>query len=294
MKHEVLQPCCYWKGNSIVSLDPKELVESVIVMAELAGEKILPYFGLTQDEMGVRSKEDNSPLTSADMDAHELVLKGLRQLTPDLPVLSEESKPKSYAIRQQWSSYWLVDPLDGTRGFISGSKEFTVNIALIDNGRPVLGVIYWPCSRRVYYAAVGVGSFKKNSNAPSEKIITAKMDWEKYRVVLGRFLSKSRLLSIYQQEENCEILRRNSSLKFCLLAEGRVDIYPRLGPTGEWDTAAGQCIVEQAGGLVVDLEDQPLRYNTKESLINPAFIAIGDVSQRQQIIQFIQEKRRNS
>jgi len=269
------------------------LLQSVVNISHQAGSAIMNYYGDNASELGVRAKEDKSPVTEADLAAHHIVISGLTALTPELPILSEEGQHPDYEVRQQWQRYWLTDPLDGTRGFVEGSEEFTVNIALIDAGNPVLGVIYSPVLELTYFASRNDGAYRQIAAEPPVGIETVSLNWEAHRVVLGRHIKKTRLLKLYEQEPNCRLLRRNSSLKLGLVADGQADIYPRFGETGEWDTAAGQCIIEAAGGAVVDLENQPLQYNAKPSLINPPFVALGDRTQAEQIINFILEKRRN-
>ncbi len=224
----------------------------------------------------VQAKIDQSPVTCADLLSHRLIVDTLTTATP-WPVLSEESAPVSFAERQQWASYWLVDPLDGTKEFVNRTGEFTVNIALIHQHRVVLGIIGVPLQRTLYYAATGFGAFKQDtSGCQSLQVRTAPVTAK--TVVMSRrhgLSAKSKLLA---QLDNVDLLTAGSSLKLCLIAEGRADFYPRLGPTSEWDTAAGQCIVEQAGGAVVTQHYQPLQYNAESSLLNPAFFVIGDTS----------------
>jgi 3'(2'), 5'-bisphosphate nucleotidase len=271
----------------------EKLLAQVVEIAKTAGKTILPSFGLKKESLDVVFKSNNTPVTKADLAAHDAIFTGLSLLKLDLPILSEEGEIKAYGEREHWDRYWLTDPLDGTRGFVAGSGEFSVNIALIENGRPILGVIYAPVLGYCCYAAQNLGAFVQQKDQPAEKRKTTTFDWSHYRVVLGHFLSKKILLSIYADDPKCEVIRLNSSLKFCWIAQGKADIYPRFGQTGEWDTAAGQCILEEAGGCLVDLDGQSLQYNAKASLINPPFVAIGDPSQSKKIIEFLVEKRRN-
>lgn len=269
-------------------------LEQSIALAKTAGNAILQYYGKQKQDLAISQKTDRTPLTAADLKAHQVIAAGLKTLTPDLPVLSEEGEIAAYAVRRLWQRYWLVDPLDGTRGFIQGLADFTVNIALIEKGRPMLGVIYVPVSKVCYYASAAFGAFKLTATDALIPLSAAKWQPDSYRVILGRHLSKSGVLSIFQEAPGCrQIHRLNSSLKFCYLAEGNADIYPRFGLTGEWDTAAGQCILEEAGGCVLNLQNEPLMYNAKDSLINPAFVALGDPTAAETIIKFILEKRRN-
>ncbi|HEY5601696.1 MAG TPA: 3'(2'),5'-bisphosphate nucleotidase CysQ [Gammaproteobacteria bacterium] len=257
---------------------PKELdmlCQEVITIAELASEKILAIYNTKFD---VTKKDDNSPLTEADMEAHHTITDGLQKLTPDIPILSEESADIPFATRRQWRRYWLVDPLDGTREFVKRNGEFTVNIALIDGHRPVIGVIHTPVTGVCYYAADDLGAFKKLTGQPAVRIATRRKQPDHTLVAGSRSHRGDSLNTFLEKIGSFEIINMGSSLKSCLVAEGKVDIYPRLGPTSEWDTAAAQCIVENAGGKIVDLLMQPMRYNTKESILNPQFLVIGDLS----------------
>lgn len=253
-----------------------ELLNAVIGLAGEAGEQILAIYNTDFD---VENKADKSPLTAADMASHRTICGGLANLTPDIPVLSEESSSIPFATRRQWSRYWLVDPLDGTREFIKRNGEFTVNIALIDGHRSVLGVVYVPVTRLCYFATLGTGAFKQEHDSSAQPIHTR-------QTIMGRFtVAGSRSHGTEQQTaffnklgSETELIAIGSSLKFCLVAEGKVDIYPRFGPTSEWDTAAAHCIVEAAGGSITDTSMQPLLYNAKESILNPNFLVIADTT----------------
>lgn len=255
-------------------IEPRQLLEGVLAVSSEAAHEIMDVY---RSEFAVQSKSDRTPLTQADMRAHKAICTGLRELDDSIPVLSEESAAVSYQERGAWSRYWLVDPLDGTREFIKRNDEFTVNIALIEDHAPVLGVVTVPAAGAVYYACRGGGAFRKDGTSPARPIHT--------RVTRPKHVSMagSRSHGTPEQErftmalgDSAEIIAIGSALKFCLVAEGKVDIYPRFGPTSEWDTAAAQCVVEEAGGRVLTLELEPLRYNTGESLINPHFLVIGD------------------
>ncbi|MBT4837653.1 MAG: 3'(2'),5'-bisphosphate nucleotidase CysQ [Methylococcales bacterium] len=245
----------------------------VIRLAELAGEKILEIY---KTDFNVETKEDNSPLTQADLRAHHAIVDGLTKLTPDIPVLSEESSITAFEERSKWNQYWLIDPLDGTREFVKKNGEFTVNIALIKNHQPVIGVVYVPVTHIHYYASLDSGAYKK---VPNEEVVNiqvrAKPD-QKIMVAGSRSHRGSSLENFLKHFEEYEIISMGSSLKLCLVAEGIADIYPRLGPTSEWDIAAAQCIVEAAGGYVTDTQMKPMKYNTKDSLLNPHFFVFGD------------------
>jgi len=252
------------------------LLEPVIRLAVMAGEQILVVYNSA--DFSVEHKQDNSPLTAADLAAHHAIVAGLADLTPGWPVLSEESVGLSWEERSGWQRYWLVDPLDGTREFIKRNGEFTVNIALIEAGVPVLGVVHVPVSGVTYSAARGVGAFRSGPQGESTPIHVRKLSAGPVMVVGSRTHRGDSLNSFLERLGAHDMVGMGSSLKLCLVAEGKADIYPRLGPTSEWDTAAAQCVVEQAGGFVTDTSMQALRYNTKESLLNPFFLVFGDDS----------------
>ncbi|MGB6976562.1 MAG: 3'(2'),5'-bisphosphate nucleotidase CysQ, partial [Gammaproteobacteria bacterium] len=226
----------------------------------------------------VSTKQDASPLTDADILAHEIIKVGLIEITPTIPVLSEEDCHIPFQERREWPYYWLVDPLDGTREFIHRSDEFTVNIALIHKGHPILGIIYLPVANISFFACQGQKAFKQEANHPPQPIhIRRRTSSENIVVVIGPRSKTTRLQEILPKHHQYEILRLGSALKFCWIAEGKADIYPCLGAPYEWDTAAGLCIIEAAGGQIIDLQRlKPLQYNAKESLVSPPFIAVGD------------------
>jgi len=250
-----------------------ELLAPVIEIAHQAGEAIMAIY---QGHYCVEQKRDNSPVTEADYAAHEVISKYLAELTPDWPVLSEEGVPVAFEQRCQWQRYWLVDPLDGTREFINCNDEFTVNIALIENNRPVLGVIQVPVNRDCYSAVTGGGAFYAAGGRNPEPIQTRQWDGVSIIIAGSRSHRMPAFCSFLEFFNDCQVLSLGSSLKSCYVAQGRADIYARFGPTSEWDTAAAQCIVEEAGGRLTDLNLHPLRYNTKDSLLNPPFFSFGD------------------
>ncbi len=251
-----------------------ELTEAAATIAREAAEKIMEVY-VTDFE--VRNKTDRSPLTRADMASHDVICSRLAGLTPDIPVLSEESAHIPYSTRKTWDQYWLVDPLDGTREFIKRNNEFTVNIALIRDNYPVLGVIYAPVKGLCYYAARNEGAYKQG-NGTAHLRLRVKTSRDDSLVIAGsRSHGNKRQQAFFgKMGERVETIAIGSSLKFCLVAEGVADIYARFGPTSEWDSAAGQCIVEEAGGKVTDTGFNRLRYNAKESLINPDFLVFAD------------------
>ena len=212
------------------------------------------------------------------MAAHAIIDDGLEDLAAEYPLLSEESASIPFEDRARWEHYWLVDPLDGTREYIKRNGEFTVNIALIENHCSILGVVYAPAYSRCYYAASGLGAFKQEGEQAPIPIRVAKHRHEKMIVAGSRSHRGKSLNRFLQNLVDYKLLAVGSALKSCLVAEGKADIYPRLGPTSEWDTAAAQCIVEEAGGFVTDTAMQRLTYNSKESLLNPEFFVFGDES----------------
>ena len=244
----------------------------VIAIARHAGTAIMEIYS---GDIEVQHKLDQSPLTQADLAAHQVIEQGLKRLTPDIPILSEESAAVPYEVRASWQRYWLVDPLDGTREFIKRNDEFTVNIAFIEQGRPVLGVVYAPAKGMLYYACIGHGAYKIEDGGKAMPIRARMLDPNNMTVAGSRSHANVRLQAFLRNLNTHELISLGSSLKICLVAEGKADVYPRLGPTSEWDTAAAQCVLEQAGGQLVDHASEPLRYNTKDSLLNPEFFACG-------------------
>jgi 3'(2'), 5'-bisphosphate nucleotidase len=248
------------------------LRNACIELAREAGAAIMKIYA---QDFEVESKSDASPLTAADMASHRIICAGLAALAPDIPVLSEESATIDWAVRQGWSRYWLVDPLDGTREFVKKNGEFTVNIALIDGDTSVLGVVCAPALDYMVHAERGVGAFVRDG-AGDVAMITTQPAPVPLRVAASRSHLDARTAAALEKMGATERIGMGSSLKFCRIAEGRMDVYPRFGPTSEWDTAAAQCVLEAAGGVVLTLDGKPLRYNTKESLLNPDFLALGD------------------
>jgi len=254
-----------------MSVDQKTLagfLEPVRELAWQAGQEILHIY---HGEFEVEAKSDGSPLTAADEAAHRTIVNGLAQLTPDIPILSEEDSDITYEEREAWDQFWLVDPLDGTREFVKRNGEFTVNIAFIDKNKPVLGVVHVPVTGVSYFACEGVGAFKQESNEAAKPIAVSPYRGGKVRLAGSRSHAGEALKKFITAVGDVETISMGSSLKLCLVAEGAADVYPRLGPTSEWDTAAAQAIVENAGGKVFDVDNSPLRYN-KKNILNPWFI----------------------
>ena len=258
-------------------------LDTLLRIAKTAGNAILSVYQRAGD-IDVTIKDDNSPLTEADRDAHEIIIAELKRFTPSIPILSEESDGISVDERLSWSRYWLVDPLDGTKEFIKRNGEFTVNIALINKGAPELGIVHVPVTNISYLGKTGVGAWKVAATGEADAISTANFDLNpgQVRIVASRSHRGDLLDQLINTMEaelgKAEVVSMGSSLKICLLAEGKADIYPRLAPTSEWDTAAAHAVLAAAGGDIVDTEFQALRYNQKESMLNPHFIAISDIS----------------
>ncbi|MGU3794597.1 3'(2'),5'-bisphosphate nucleotidase CysQ [Vibrio diabolicus] len=257
--------------------DLSHLLPQVIEIARSAGQMILEIYEKKQYE--AYTKSDETPVTSADIAAHKLITERLSELTPDIPVLSEEDADISLERRAQWERYWLVDPLDGTQEFIARSGDFATIIALVDNNKPTMGVVYGPVSGVTYYAYSGKGAWKIPDMSDSVKIHTHKHEQpgQSIAIAISRRQDINRITSRMSSAWNYDLIPLGSAaLKACLVAEGAVDCYLRLGPTGEWDTAATQCIVEEAGGRILSTQLEPLSYNERETLENPNFIVLGD------------------
>jgi len=249
-----------------------DLMHAVVALAREAGGEILRIYG---DGPAVEYKGDHSPVTAGDLAAHHWIMAGLARLTPHVPRLSEEGGDIPFAERRSWTRLWLTDPLDGTLEFVKRNGEFTVNIALIDSVRPVLGVVHAPALATTYYAAEAAGAWKQ-AGKEAATVLRTVATRQPPRLLASRSHVSPELEALLTRLPSHEVLHIGSSLKFCLVAEGRADFYPRLGPTSEWDTAAGQCIVEEAGGIVTDTAGSPLWYNTRESMLNPHFCVAGE------------------
>ena len=258
------------------------LISAALDLARRAGDAILAIYDSA--DFGVDMKADDSPLTKADLAAHAILAPGLAALIDGVPVLSEEGTLPEWSERSQWNRYWIIDPLDGTKEFIKRNGEFTVNIALIENGEPVLGVVHVPVLDISYTGAKGVGAFKyQNGEKTAIKTRSiAELNGSALAVVASRSHGADAvdalLAKLNQAFGSTELRNMGSSLKLCLVAEGNADIYPRLALTSEWDTAAAQAVVEAAGGQVLTDSLAIMRYNTKENILNPFFYVIGDTS----------------
>ena len=249
------------------------LADEVTVVVAEAMRRVMAIY---QTEFEVRRKLDQTPVTSADLAAHEIIAEGLAALEPGVPVLSEEGEIPPFERRSWWRSHWLVDPLDGTRGFAARRGEFTINVALVMDGHPILGVVAVPVSGTCYAAVQGGGARLWHADGVRQSIRTRRLSPRQVVVLRSRTRRHADVDRLIANLGNVRVIVASSSLKACLIARGLADLYPAFGPTSEWDTAAGQCLVEEAGGGMTDLELRPLRYNETESLENPSFLAFGD------------------
>jgi len=250
-------------------------IQKINSIAQKAGDEIMKIY---QQNFDVDYKADNSPLTKADLKSNEIINESLKDLCPEIPILSEENKEVPYNIRKEWEYFWLIDPLDGTKEFVKKNGEFTVNISLIYKNTPILGVIYAPAVELLYYAQKGTGAFKqeKDGNVKKLPIYNNSNNTNTLKVIVSKSHynqeTKDFVDNLKNQYKKIEFINIGSSLKFCLIAEGKADFYPRLAPTMEWDTAAGQAIVEESKGRIIKYKTkEPIRYN-KQNLLNPYFV----------------------
>ena len=256
-------------------IDNKKLILDICNISIRAGNKTLEYY---KDDIEVTYKNDSSPLTKADLAANKIIKTALHNLDTTIPILSEESLVE-WGTRKSWNKYWLVDPLDGTKEFIKNNGEFTVNIALVEKNNPILGVIFAPAKSAIYFAQKGYGSFtidtsKELNNLDEATQISVLKQSDPVRIIGSRSHSNNSFTTwVNEKFPNAQIIQAGSSLKFCLIADGNADIYPRFGPTSEWDIAAGHIILNEAGGKILTLSNKEIKYNKKESLLNPEFIA---------------------
>jgi 3'(2'), 5'-bisphosphate nucleotidase len=252
-----------------------QLLDAVARIAEDAGGAILQVY---ETDFAVEAKADDSPITEADRRANEVIRAALSDLPGERPILSEEARAVPWEVRRHWKEYWLVDPLDGTKEFIQRNGQFTVNIALVRAGRPVLGVVHVPVSGITYGGVVGRGAWRRAAGGTQQPIRVAPLREGPVRVVGSRSHRGPDLDGYLERLGEHEMVPMGSSLKFCIVAEGNADVYPRLGPTSEWDTAAAEAVLTAAGGNVVTSGGQPMAYNKGPELLNPWFIAAGDDS----------------
>ena len=254
-----------------------ELLEIAKEAACIAGQEVLDIYdkGVFEEH----EKEDQSPVTSADYRANDIIMKMLKEQTPDIPVMSEETPQLSLAERIKWTRYWLIDPIDGTQEFIARSGDFAINIALIEHNKPVIGVIYWPAGETLYFASRDHGAYKR-CNIETKKINVREFKVPSEDVIMiaiSRRQSREKVFERMSQKRIYQTLPAGScSLKSCFIAEGKADVFMRLGVTGEWDTGASQCIINEAGGRIVAATFDELSYNQRDSVENPDFIVLGD------------------
>jgi 3'(2'), 5'-bisphosphate nucleotidase len=253
--------------------DIQKTLAQLVDISRRAGLAIMEWY---EGDMGITHKSDDSPLTKADLASHHVIADELQRLWPEIPVLSEESADIPWETRKQWQQYWLVDPLDGTKEFISRNGEFTVNIALIREHKPVLGVVHVPVTDVSYFGAKGKGAWRQQAAKEAEAITIRQPAADPAVIVGSRSHANPELAEQLEALGPHELISMGSSLKFCRVAEGLADFYPRLGPTCEWDTGAAHAVVEAAGGQVVKIDGTPLDYNNKKEYLNPYFFVLGD------------------
>jgi len=267
------------------NLNDDRLLNIALDSAKKAGVEVMKYY--RDKSFTAELKADESPVTSADIAANDILMDQLQTLTPDIPIISEEIGTVSLAKREKWQKYWLLDPIDGTGEFILGSGDFAVNIALIESGWPSIGVIHAPDHHLTYFAQNKLGAFKDchfNGNAEQNRSPSS------HQIHVAQYQEQRRIKIAISRRQNIDLMSQylsqdfdfdhvalgSCSLKNCLIAEGGADCYLRIGVTGEWDTGASQCILEQAGGTIIDSEFKPLSYNKRESLLNPDFLSLGN------------------
>lgn len=247
------------------------ILPDVLKIADAASEKVISIY---MTDFKVDYKADESPITAADVASHRIIVEGVRNLSHDIPVLSEEGAEIPWSERKHWQRFWLIDPIDGTRDFTQRTGEFTVNIALIENGEPILGVVTAPALKEAYWGLKGEGAYKRDRTGRTQRISVVEPG-EIKRVVASKNHLNDETKAFINKLGAHELVQAGSSLKFCKIAEGHADIYPRLGPTCEWDTGAAHAVLSAAGGKVETLEGKPLQYG-KEDVLNPHFIAAGN------------------
>ena len=251
-------------------MPPDFMLNQLLQIADTASQKVMAIY---ETDFEVNTKEDNSPITAADLASHHVIVDGLKALNPDIPILSEESANAPWEERKSWTRFWLVDPIDGTKDFTNRTGEFTVNIALIENGEPVMGVVTAPALNEAYWGIKGQGAWKREADGSTRQLQVVEPP-EAKRAVASKNHMNRETRDFIDQLGNHELVQAGSSLKFCRIAEGKADIYPRLGPTCEWDTGAAHAVLVAAGGKVNKLDGTPLAYG-KEEVLNPYFVASG-------------------
>ena len=264
-----------------------ELIEQLIEISKEAGKAILEVYNTNFD---YQIKEDLSPLTQADTVSHNIICDRLKILTPDIPIISEENSDIPFNIRSLWKKYWLIDPLDGTKEFIKRNGEFTVNIALIENNMPILGVIYIPISNQTYWGSNNLGSFYIQGNRKAIQINVSQNSENPLTIATSASHPSKDLGNLLEKIKNYKIIKKGSSIKLCLVACGEADVYLRLGPTSEWDIAAGDAIIKFAGGNIISISGEPLSYNLEESFLNPKFIAYNNDANKSKFLSLLTEQ----
>ncbi len=264
----------------------QKLIGNLIEISKNAGDAIMDIY---ESEFNVDIKSDKSPLTKADILSNKIICQSLEQITPDIPILSEESSNIQYQKRLEWRQYWLVDPLDGTKEFIKKNGEFTTNIALISENRPILGVIHAPAINETFWGSNEIGAYQLIGDSLSSKkrISVSKQGNDELRIVSSRSHPSGDLKKLLDKLEKYKLVNIGSSLKFCLVAKGEADCYPRFGPTCEWDTAAGEIIAQSAGANIVNLENKVIEYNQKEDYLNPYFLVSNAQETKKKIFSLI-------
>ncbi len=261
-----------------LTTDLHSTANRIVDISIRAGLEIMKLY---KSDYKVSRKSNFSTLTDADILANDIILAGLKNFSPDVPIISEESYIPEYSVRSQWRQYWLIDPIDGTNSFVRGRDQFTVNIALIENNYPILGAVYLPVEQTTYWGAVGLGAFRIHDEDGESAPIRVNQLGADFIRIIAPFTRTHQEVKIFTKNLEsdgitCEVRHSSSSIKFCRVAEGAADIFPNFGPTSEWDTGAAQCVVECAGGSVVDLNGNRMRYNKPDSYLeNPRFFATG-------------------
>lgn len=266
-------------------MDPSNLVKPLLGIIRQSAIEVMRIYHSDQ-LLEVSAKLNQTPLTQADLLSHDIILNGLNQLTPEIPVLSEEGSDIAFEHRQMWGTYWLVDPLDGTKEFIRHSGEFCINVALIQDHVPILGVLFSPASMTCYTACQQMGARFVDQQGNEQSLhVTPWPRSTAVRIIVSHSTMKEPVKMMCDALKSYDLRQQGSAIKFSIIAQGDAELYPRFGPISEWDTAAGQCILECAGGAVMDLEGNVLRYNTKDSLLVPPFIAVSDKTIGLQLLQ---------
>jgi len=268
-----------------------QLMISIVEITKKAGLAITEIYN---SDFDYQLKKDASPITEADNLSHKIITERLKMLTPEIPILSEENCDISYKIRSKWNQYWLVDPMDGTKEFIKRNGEFTVNIALIDQNIPKMGVIHIPVTNETYWGSEVSGAFYQDNNNDVKKICVSGDHKNPIRIVVSRSHPSKILNDLLKTINDYEIIEVGSSIKFCHIASGKADCYPRFGPTSEWDTAAGEAIVHSAGGHVVTASGDSMNYNLKETYLNPNFIVSNDRITSKRILSIINTSKNST